>query len=609
MKFVITFDTCKFCYFSPMRFRRLLTRFLVWRLKHLSDDNFALIIAGLIGFVAGFAAVTLKTAVHFIQDILKTNLVLTGINFLYVVYPLVGILITVFLTKYFLKEQLGHGITQILYAISQKSSIIRKTKMYSRMVTSAITVGFGGSVGLEAPIVVTGSAIGSNLARLVHLDYRKRTLLIGCGSAGAISAIFNSPIAGVIFASEVILTEVTINRFIPILIASVCGQLVSIVLLGEDILFSFRLVDGFYARQTHYFIMLGIVCGAASLYFTRLMYYVEGRIQKVNKTVWRATIGGVGLAMIIIVFPPIYGEGYDTIKQLLNGNYQYVFDRSFFDFVSDKKIALLLFVFFIILIKPVATALTIGSGGSGGIFGPSLFMGGLTGFLFASIFNMVFPWLGLSQSNFTLVGMCGLMSGVLHAPLTAIFLIAEITGGYVLFVPLMLVSAISFVTINYFEKYSLYTKHLIESGDFIPYDKDRQVLSLINLKKIIEKDLLTVPPNATLGELVQVVRKSKRNIFPVVNSKDELEGIVTLDQIREDMFDPERQQNVFVKSIMRKPPAEISPKEKMQSVMNKFEITQAWNLPVIDDGKYIGFISKSRIFNAYRTKLIRQSRD
>ena len=584
-------------------------RFLVWRLKHVSDNNFILIVAGLIGLIAGIAAVSLKTSVHFIQALLQKNTDLAGINYLYLGYPLIGIVLTVVIAKYLLKEKLGHGITQILYAISKRSSIIRRTKMYSRMVTSAITVGFGGSVGLEAPIVVTGSAIGSNLARLVHLDYRKRTLLIGCGSAGAISAIFNSPIAGVIFATEVILTEVTINRFIPILIASVCGQLVTIILLGEDILFSFRLVDGFLARQTHYFILLGIVCGAASLYFTRLMYFVEGKIQSVRNTIWRGVIGGLGLAIIILAFPPIYGEGYDTIKELLNGNHARVFQDSFlFDF-AERKFVVIAFVFLIVMIKPVATALTIGAGGSGGIFGPSLFMGGLTGFLFAFVCNTLFPWLNLSLSNFTLVGMCGLMSGVLHAPLTAIFLIAEITGGYTLFVPLMLVSAISFITINYFEKHSLYTKHLIEAGDFIPYDKDRQVLSLINLKKIVETDLLTISPDARLGELVQLVRKSKRNIFPVVNEAGELEGIVTLDQIRDDMFDPERQERVIVKTIMHKPPAEVSSTEKMQSVMNKFEITQAWNLPVIDDGKYVGFISKSRIFNAYRTKLIRQSRE
>ncbi len=583
--------------------------FLVWRLKHISDNNFVLIMAGLIGLIAGLAAVSLKTSVHFIQELLQRNLDLTGVNYLYIGYPLIGIVLTVLVAKYLFKEELGHGITQILYSISKNSSIIKRTRMYSRMITSAITVGFGGSVGLEAPIVVTGSAMGSNLARLVHLDYKKRTLLIGCGSAGAVSAIFNSPIAGVIFAAEVILTEVSINRFIPILIASVCGQLVTIILLGEDILFSFRLVDGFLASQTHFYIILGVVCGVTSLYFTRLMYRVESQVKKVKGFLPRALVGGLGLALIIMVFPAIYGEGYGTIKSLLNNNYNGIFTQSLFGGLANQEFIFILLILAIILVKPIATALTIGSGGSGGIFAPSLFMGGLTGFLTAFVINYIYPDFNLSLSSFTLVGMCGLMSGVLHAPLTAIFLIAEITGGYMLFVPLMLVSAISFTTISYFEKYSLYTKHLIEKGDLIQYDKDRMVLSMIDLKKIIEKDLLKIHPDASLKQLVQLVRRSRRNIFPVVNDENKLEGIVTLDQIREIMFDPVKQEEVIVKTIMTKPPASVSLKEEMRSVMNKFEVTQAWNLPVIEGGKYVGFISKSRIFNAYRTRLIRESRE
>ncbi|MBV6647944.1 MAG: chloride channel protein [Cyclobacteriaceae bacterium] len=592
-----------------MSFRKLLMRFLVWRLKHISDNNFSLIIAGIVGLFAGLAAVTLKTSVHAIQNLLQRNLDITGVNYLYLGYPLIGILLTVVVAQYITREGLGHGITQILYSISRNSSIIRRTKMYSRMVTSAITVGFGGSVGLEAPIVVTGSAIGSNLARLVHLDYKKRTLLIGCGSAGAVSAIFNSPIAGVIFAIEVILTDVTINKFIPILLASVCGQLVALVLLGEDILFSFKLVDGFAATDTPYYIILGIICGGASLYFTRLMYRIEGNISRLKNKYGKAFIGGISLAIIVLIFPPIYGEGYDTIKLLLSGQSEAVFERSFFYYFADSELALIAFLTLIILAKPVASALTIGSGGSGGIFAPSLFMGGLTGFVLALTLNIIFPEASISLRNFTLVGMCGVMSGVLHAPLTAIFLIAEITSGYVLFVPLMLVSAISFTTISYFEKHSLYTKKLIETGDLIPYDKDRIVLSLIELNKIVEKDLLTIKPDETLEDLVHVVQKSKRNIFPVVNEEGALEGIVTLDMIREIMFDQNNRENVVIRAIMQKPPAEVAPREKMQSVMNKFEVTQAWNLPVIDDGKYIGFISKSRIFNAYRKKLIRQTKE
>jgi chloride channel protein, CIC family len=592
-----------------MRGNDVLLKFLIWRLRNISDKNFILILAGIVGAIAGIAAVVLKSSVHFIQRLLERNFYLYDINFSYLVYPLIGIVITLVISKYLLKEKLGHGITHVLYSISKNSSIIKRSKMYSRMITSAITVGFGGSVGLEAPIVVTGSAIGSNIAQLVHLNYKKRTLLIGCGTAGAISAIFNSPVAGVIFAIEVILADVTISLFIPILIASVTGSLVSKTLLGNDILFSFQLKDSFTAADTPYYILLGVACGLVSLYFTRLTYFVEGKLSRINNDFNRALMGGAALALIILILPPIYGEGYETIKSLLNGNEDEVLQRSLFYGLRENGLVIIFFLFAVMLLKPIASATTIGAGGSGGIFAPSLFLGGVTGYFYARTITQVFPFTNLSLSNFTLVGMCGVMSGVLHAPLTAIFLIAEITSGYTLFVPLMLVSAISYSTISYFEKYSIYTKHLVEKGDLIPNDKDRLVLSQILLEKIVETDLLTIHPNATLDDLVKLVRKSRRNIFPVVNDLGELEGIITLDDVREIMFNEEARKSIIVRTWMTSPPAFVSSNEKMQSVMNKFEISQAWNLPVIDDGKYIGFVSKSSIFSAYRSKLIRQNQE
>jgi CIC family chloride channel protein len=590
------------------RIRKILTRFLIWRLKHISDNNFLLMVAAVIGLIAGLAAVVLKSAVHLIQGGLETFLYKEDINYLYLGYPLVGIFLTVFLAKFIFKERLGHGITDILYSISKNSSIIARIKMYSRMVTSAITVGFGGSVGLEAPIVVTGSAIGSNLAQVVHLDYKKRTLLIGCGTAGAIASIFNSPVAGVIFAMEVILTEVTISQFIPILIASVGGQLVSMMLLGEDILFSFKLTDPFLASDTMHFIGLGIFCGLISRYFVMVVQKSERALQRLKADFGRATTGGLILAIVILAFPPLYGEGYEAIKQLLAGDELAILERSFFYSFADSTTVFLLFLTFILLIKPLASGLTLGAGGSGGIFAPSLFMGALTGFLFASVSNLIYPSWELSQSNFTLVGMCGVMSGVQYAPLTAIFLIAEITSGYELFVPLMIVSALSYSTVSYFEKHSIYTKKLIEKGDLIRHDKDKQVLSLISLEKIIEKDLLIISPDAHLEDLIELVKTSKRNIFPVVNANGELEGIVTLDDFREIMFEEEMRKQVEVRTLMQQPPATVGLQEKMQSVMNKFELTQAWNLPVLNEGLYYGFISKSRIFNAYRTKLKQQAK-
>lgn len=586
-----------------------LTRFLIWRIKHISNKNFVLFLSGVIGIIAGCAAVLLKESVHFIQALLTRHADIQLANYLYLSYPLIGILLTVLFAKYILREKLGHGITDVLYTISKKASIFKPSRMYSRMVSSAMTVGFGGSVGLEAPIVVTGSAIGSNVARLMHLNYKKRSLLIGCGSAGAVAAIFNSPIAGVIFAIEVILSEVTINSFIPLLIASVAGTLVSLGFLGDDVLFSFKLTDTFMAADTPFYILLGVLCGLVSLYFTRLTYFIEDKVSAIKGEISRALFGGLMLGLIIFFFPPIYGEGYNTIKALLAGNEMALLNNSLF-FGERTSIAfLLIFIAGVIFVKPIASALTIGSGGSGGIFAPSLFLGGVTGYLFAKLVSIGLFDEGISTSNFTLVGMCGVMSGVLHAPLTAIFLIAEITSGYTLFVPLMIVSAISYITVSYFEKHSLYTKKLIEKGDLIQGDKDRQVLSLIDLKKVIEKDLLVIHPQARLEDLVLLVKSSKRNIFPVVNEHDELVGIITLDDIRDIMFDEESRKSIIVNSLMHSPPAYISYEDNMNEVMGKFEQTGAWNLPVIHNGKYQGFLSKSRIFNAYRKKLIRQQRE
>lgn len=584
----------------------LLHNFLVWRIKHISDRNFLIFLGLLIGIISGLAAVLLKWTVHFISQLLMANKIFESQKLMFGVYPLIGILLTVLISKYFLKEHLGHGITNILYVISKRSSIISRAKMYSRMITSAITVGFGGSVGLEAPIVVTGSAIGSNIGRLMHLDYKKRTLLIACGAAGSISAIFNSPIAGVIFAIEVILPDVTITMFIPLLISSVMGSLTSHSILGSEILFSFKLKDDFKINDVPFAVLFAAFAGLLSVYFTRTTFYIEKKISKIKNQLSRALLGGIALGTIILFLHPLYGEGYSTIKTILEGNISSIFEDSIFEGVNSG-IYLVLLMGVVILVKPVASAITIGSGGSGGVFAPSLFIGGTFGFLFATVVNMIAGEPVLSISNFTLMGMCGVMSGVLHAPLTAIFLIAEITSGYTLFVPLMLVSAIAYSITIYFEPYSLYSKSLAATGDLIPKDKDKLVLSVINLSKIIETDLLKIGPLATLRELVLLVRSSKRNIFPVVNDEGSLVGIVTLDDIRQIMFDTESYDTMLVEDLMHSPPASVSSQENMQSVMHKFESTGAWNLPVIDDGKYVGFLSKSRIFNTYRNKLRKQN--
>jgi len=589
-----------------MKANDILVRFLVWRLKKVSNKNFVLILSGVIGALSGLAAVVLKQSVHIIQNFLTKSPDIAFANYFYLSFPLIGIVITVIIARFIFKEKLGHGISDVIYIISKKSSVIKRSRMYSRLITSAITVGFGGSVGLEAPIVVTGSAIGSNIGQLVHLNYKRRTLLIGCGAAGAIAAIFNSPVAGVLFSVEVLFAEVAISSFIPLLIASVAGSLVSIGLLGDEVMFSFKLTDPFMAGDTPYYFLLGIVSGLVSVYFMRMTYRTERWIENVKNYLGRAVFGGLALGVIIFIFPPIYGEGYETIKQMLVNNEPMVMHNTLFFKYIDNVFVVLAFLFGVILIKPVASALTIGSGGSGGLFAPSLFIGATSGFFLAKVLNLLLPAEAISISNFTLVGMCGVLSAVLHAPLTAIFLIAEITGGYTLIVPLMLVSAISYTSSSYYEQYSIYTKQLAERGDYIADDKDRQVLSLIDLKKIIETDLLTILPDAKLEDLVALVRQSNRNIFPVVNAHGEMEGIITLDDVRDIMFNEEARRTITIRELMHNPPESVSLFESMESVMDKFEKANAWNLPVIDGGQYVGFVSKSRIFNAYRKKLIRQ---
>ena len=585
----------------------MLMRILVWRLKHLSNRSFVILLGALIGIITGLAASLLKFAITQIRDFLTGGFDFQYANILYIAYPLLGIVLTVFVARFILNEKSSHGVTDIIYAISKGSSKLAPLKMISRMITSAITTGFGGSVGIEAPISVTGSAIGSNMGQAFRLNYKSRSLLIGCGSASAIAAMFNAPIAGVIFTIEIILTEVTISSFIPLLIASVAGALVASAFSGGDSIFAYNLDYVLEVAEIPWFVALGVISGLISLYFIRVNTWVESLSVKIENPFSKAIAGGLGLGLLIFVFPPIYGEGYNSIRLLLDGEVPKLLNSSFFAGDFNNSLILMLFLGFMILVKPLATAMTISAGGGGGVFAPSLFVGGITGFTFATGFNLIYPD-SLSPASFTLVGMCGVMSGVLHAPLTAIFLIAELTQGYSLFIPLMVVSAISYSTIYYFEKNSIYTKKLIEQGDLILDNKDLQVLSLMELEKLIEKDLLTIGPNAMLRDLVGLVKRSKRNIFPVIDEEGALIGIVTLDDIREIMFDTKALDEVSVKSVMHKAPSQIYAGDNMQAVMGKFENTGAWNLPVINQGVYIGLISKSTIFNAYRKKLVRQDK-
>ncbi len=575
----------------------------------MSNQTFILILSGIIGVFSGLAAVVLVELVHAIQRFLTDDFYTEYANFMYIIYPIIGISAAYLVGRYFLNDLGGHGIPDVLFNISKNQSLIPRVKTYSRVITSALTVGFGGSVGLEAPMVVTGSAIGSNIGSLMHLNAKKRTLLIGCGAAGAISAIFGAPIGAVIFAIEVILMEISTASFIPLLIASVTGSMTSMILIGDESLFNFDLKDTFLAAHMPYYLLLGILCGFVSLYFSKMVRSTEKIIRDLNSQPMRILYGGAFLGFIVFFFPPIYGEGYSTLNILIEGNSNQILDKSPFFSIIDSPLFILVFLGFIILLKPIASAITIGAGGSGGIFAPSLYVGGILGFVFAYAKNMLGFHIPLPLAHFTLVAMCGLMSGVQHAPLSAIFLIAEITGGYELFVPLMFVSAISYITTSYFQKDSLYKMQLKDQGKSLPESQDQELLELIDLTHVIERDLLPIHPDSTLRDLISLVKISKRNIFPVVDENKSLHGIITLDDIRDIMFDPEKQDTVYIRDLMHNPPEILLATENMQKAMEKFESSGAWNLPVIENGRYLGFVSKSRIFNAYRKKLIRQKSD
>lgn len=586
-----------------MEQKTLLGRFLVWRLKHIKQNHFVLILSLFIGILSGFAAVMLKNTVHFTSNILLRGLEIQNVHYLYIVYPIIGITLTVLFVKYVIRDNLGHGISRILYAISKRNSIIKSHHTYSSMLTSTLTVGFGGSVGLEAPVVLTGSAIGSNLGRLMKLNYKTITLLIGCGAAGAIAGIFKAPITAVIFGLEVLMLNLSMASLVPLLISAVSGAMVAYFFLGRGFIFTFQLVDTFHFSDIPFFILLGIFSGLISAYFSRATNVIESGIGKIKNLVVKLVLAGVSLGLLIFLFPPLYGEGYETLIAILNNQAEELTHGSLFYGMESVPWMFILFLFLILIFKAFASALTSGGGGVGGIFAPTLFMGGVTGYMSAKLFNML-NLVQVSEKNFALVGMAGLMAGVMHAPLTAIFLIAEITGGYQLFIPLIITSTIAYLTIMYFEPHSIYTKRLAQRGELLTHDKDQAILHLIKMKSVIEKDFKKVRAEATLGELVKIISKSKRNIFPVVDSEEMLQGIVLLDNIREVIFEKELYDNTFVSNLMIVPPEIISIHDSMETVMRKFHDSGAWNLPVSDNGRYIGFISKSKLFSIYRKWLV-----
>ncbi len=584
--------------------------------SRLSARQYLVFSATLIGISAGILALALKLTVRGIQILFNTEQLFSPLKQpYYLVLPLVGILLSVLFVNRFLNGDLGRGVANILFEIARKSAHVKRHKIYSHIVTSAFTVGFGGSAGLEAPIVVTGSAVGSNLATALGHSYRERALLLGCGAAAGIAAVFNAPIAGVMFAMEVLLADVTISAFIPLIISAACGALFSKVILNETSLFSFKLQQPFNWINTPFYILLGIFCAFISLYYIRMSHIISSFLKNpVFNTYQKVIFGGCVLAVLIALFPSLFGEGYSSIRLLADGKADVLFQKSaFFDYftrnsaqkpVFTEGVILLCFLGATIFAKAIATSVTLAAGGNGGNFAPSLFVGSYVGFVFSRLFNTVFN-LKLTESNFTIVGMAGILSGVMYAPLTAIFLIAEVAGGYDLIIPLMIVSTISSVFVRHFEPISIETKAMIERGEVFSQDKDRNILLLLTANKLIETDFKTINPNNSLGELIDVIKTSKRNLFAVVNENGRFEGILTLDDVRSVMFDVELYPKIFVEDLMKMPPSVLRLNEDMGAVMKKFDDTNAWNLPVVDElGIYIGFISKSAIFSNYRNQLI-----
>lgn len=570
-----------------------------------------IILSFVVGISSGLAAVLLESLVRAIHNGLTSWFDGSLDNFLYLVYPGIGMLLSLILLRFVIKDNIGHGVTKVLVAVSKNDSRIKPHNMWSSILTSSLTIGFGGSVGAEAPIVYTGAAIGSNFARYMGMSYRNMTILLGCGAAGAVAGIFKAPLAGVLFTLEILLFNISMTSMMPLLFSTVSATMVSYIFLGDALPFECTLTP-FRIVNVPFYVLLGFFCGLCSLYFLRTTLWLEDKLGKVKNPYvkWAFCAGGLGL--LIFLFPPLYGEGYDALGPLLNGQSISYDGDTILAFMLHRPWLVPVFFALILILKVFSMTLTNAGGGVGGTFGPTLFVGAMAGFLLARVANLLLAGTEFTvpEQNFVLVGMAGLMAGVMQAPMTAIFLIAEISGGYELFIPLIITASIAFGTIRIFEKYSIYTKRIAKSGDLLTHDSDQAVLTLLKVSDLVERGFSPVQIDATLGELVQVISCSSRNIFPVIDSNRHFQGYVSLEDVRKDMFRPELYTKMHVFNFMKSSPAYVYEDEKMDSVMNKFESTDAWNLPVVKkDRTYIGFVSKSKIFSAYRDELKELSQD
>lgn len=576
-----------------------------WRLKHISPRNFILLLSFLAGIAGGFAAIILKNAVHISQSFIFKLISSEHFNIIYLILPLIGIFLTYLYVKYGVKDNIGHGISRVLQAISKKDSLLKPHNMYTSVVASTITVSFGGSVGLEAPIVLTGSALGSNLGRFLRMDYKTITLLIGCGAAGGIAGVFKAPIAAMIFAFEVLMLDLTMASIIPLLISSATGAILTYFVMGNSTIFSFEVsAHPFNLINIPFYLGLGVFCGFVSLYFTRANLSIEKSFQRIKSGFLKVLVGGAITSFLVFLFPPLFGEGYKTLTDLLTGNGHQILDGSLFAGLGDNKFLLLIVISMIMIFKVVAMSATTAGGGVGGVFAPSLFMGGVSGFFFSYIINVFFGH-SLPEANFALAGMAGVMAAVMQAPLTAIFLIAEITGGYQFFVPLMVTTIAAYLTISPFETHSIYTKRLAQLGELVTHHKDKAALSRMSIEKLIESNFSVTNPNVTLGEFVKnTVSHSARNVFPVVDEDNNFMGVIFINDIRNIIFDHTIYDTTYIKNLMFMPDTWVERGESMESVAQKFAETAHYNLPVLDNGKYVGFVSRANVFSTYR-KLVK----
>ncbi|MDD4746789.1 MAG: chloride channel protein [Salinivirgaceae bacterium] len=589
-----------------MRSNKYWYRFLLWVNTQFTQQQKIRGLAVVVGLASGVAAVILKNLVHITASSLQKLSSLLLHNYLYFIYPTVGILFALLFMKYIIKKPGGHGVPGILHSISQRKGFIERHQMFSSLITSSLTVGFGGSVGLEGPIVGTGAALGSNIGRAFKLNYRQITLLIGCASSGAVASIFNAPIAGIIFSLEILMLDLTMSSMIPLLMASVSAIITSHLIIGSDILYPFVVMESFAVGDLPFYIGLGLYSGIISAYFSGIYLKIN---RFFDRFTWKKSllIGGGILGLLIFLFPSLYGEGYKEVNMCLTGNLDYLFTRNLFSSFSGSVTATIVLLFAITMLKVVATSATFGAGGVGGIFAPSLFVGAHGGILFAMLVN-ISGIANVSVTNFALVGMAGMMSGIMHAPLFAIFLIAEVSGGYALLLPLMITSVASYVMVKYFALNSVYTRQLADQRILITHDKDKATLTLMKIDPLIEKNFTTITSDSTLGELFKQITKSKRNIFPVIDNEI-FKGIVFLNDIRHLLLKTELYDIVKVKDLMYMPSPTVSPNETMEEVVQKFRDSSHYNLPVIDNEKYIGFVSRANTFSAYQKLLSDISED